>query len=92
MLQAIVRWSLNNRIAVGVVAVLLLLTGLFAAQHSRLDVFPEFAPPQVVLQTEAPGLSPREVLRLCSRINRWQNCGRAISSRNPGADSATRFD
>src|SRR5439155_4179075 len=40
------------------------LTGLFAAQHSRLDVFPEFAPPQVVLQTEAPGLSPREVEQL----------------------------
>ena len=28
---------------------------------SRLDVFPEFAPPQVSIQTEAPGLSPEQV-------------------------------
>src|SRR5438309_1271779 len=63
MLQAIVRWSLNNRIAVGLVAALLLLTGLFAAQNSRLDVFPEFAPPQVIIQIEAPGLPRLDVLR-----------------------------
>src|SRR5262249_49038832 len=29
-----------------------------------LDVFPEFAPPEVVIQTEAPGLSPPEVEQL----------------------------
>jgi Cu/Ag efflux pump CusA len=28
---------------------------------SRLDVIPEFAPPQVSIQTEAPGLSPEQV-------------------------------
>ncbi|MCI0529286.1 MAG: efflux RND transporter permease subunit, partial [Nitrospira sp.] len=35
--------------------------GLFAAKTAPLDVFPEFAPPQVVIQTEALGLSPDEV-------------------------------
>src|SRR5204863_4138494 len=34
------------------------------AGRARLDVFPEFAPPQVVVQTEAPGLSPLEVEQL----------------------------
>src|SRR5437868_6666506 len=64
MLQAIVHSSLRNRAIVVALAVLLLAAGFYAALHSRLDVFPEFAPPQVVVQTEAPGLSPREVEQL----------------------------
>ena len=64
MLQAIVRWSIHNRAAVVVLAVLLLAGGFYAAGHSHYDVFPEFAPPQVVIQTEAPGLSAGEVEQL----------------------------
>jgi CzcA family heavy metal efflux pump len=64
MLQAIVRWSIHNRIVVVVLAGLLLAVGFYAAGRSRLDVFPEFAPPQVDIQTEAPGLSPAEVEKL----------------------------
>jgi CzcA family heavy metal efflux pump len=64
MLQAIVHWSLHNRVAVLALTVLLLLTGIYAATHARLDVFPEFAPPQVIIQTEAPGFSPGEVEQL----------------------------
>src|SRR5437762_13894707 len=61
MLQAVVNWSLRNRAVVLVLAGLLLLAGLYATAHAKLDVFPDFAPPQVVVQTEAPGLSPGEV-------------------------------
>ncbi len=64
MLQAIVSWSIQNRVAVVVLAVLLLGTGIYASSHAKLDVFPEFAPPQVVIQTEAPGLSAGEVEQL----------------------------
>src|SRR5579883_678926 len=64
MLQAIVHWSLNNRVVVVALAMLLLLAGVYASLHAKLDVFPEFAPPQVIVQTEAPGLSPQEVEQL----------------------------
>src|SRR5712691_8784310 len=64
MLQAIVHWSLSNRVVVLALAILMLLMGVYAAGHAKLDVFPEFAPPQVVVQTEAPGLSPGEVEQL----------------------------
>src|SRR5881398_604003 len=64
MLEAIVRWSLHNRVVVVALAALLLLSGAYASKRARLDVFPEFAPPQVVIQTEAPGLSPVEVEQL----------------------------
>src|SRR5437588_10060780 len=64
MLQAVVLWSLRNRVVVVALALLLLGIGVFAVRKSRLDVFPEFAPPQVVIQTEAPGLSAGEVEQL----------------------------
>jgi len=35
--------------------------GLYVAAHAKLDVFPEFVQPQVVIQTEAPGLSSEQV-------------------------------
>src|SRR5438874_11949944 len=64
MLTAIVEWSTRNRVVVVVLAAFLLVLGGYAAGHAKLDVFPEFAPPQVVIQTEAPGLSPSEVEQL----------------------------
>lgn len=64
MLSAIIAWSIRRRGVVVVLAAILLLIGGYAARRSRLDVFPEFAPPLVVVQTEAPGLSPLEVEQL----------------------------
>jgi CzcA family heavy metal efflux pump len=64
MLQAIVEWSIRNRVVVVVLAAFFIVLGVWAAGHARLDVFPEFAPPEVVIQTEAPGLSPTEVEQL----------------------------
>jgi CzcA family heavy metal efflux pump len=64
MLYALVAWSLRNRVVVVVLAGLLLVAGIHAANSARLDVFPEFAPPLVVVQTECPGLAPAEVEQL----------------------------
>src|SRR3954447_19829007 len=64
MLAALVSWSLRYRAVVVVLAALLLVVGIFAAAHARLDVFPEFAPPLVIVQTECPGLAPSEVEQL----------------------------
>jgi CzcA family heavy metal efflux pump len=64
MLTSLVHWSLRNRVVVVTLAVFLLVLGAYAASHARLDVFPEFAPPEVIVQTEAPGLSPAEVEQL----------------------------
>lgn len=42
-------------------ACLLVAYGVYVAQNAKLDVFPNFVQPQVVIQTECPGLSPEQV-------------------------------
>ncbi|MBO0862161.1 MAG: efflux RND transporter permease subunit [Chloracidobacterium sp.] len=64
MLNRIILWSLHNRLVVLALAALLTLFGVRTAREAPLDVFPDFAPPQVVIQTEAPGLSTEEVEQL----------------------------
>src|SRR6266850_6383356 len=64
MLNRVILWSLQNRLVMIALAFLLFVFGVRAALQVPLDVFPEFAPPQVVIQTEAPGLSAEEVEQL----------------------------
>lgn len=61
MLTSIISASLRFKGIVLTLAVLVMGYGIFLAQRSTLDVFPDFVPPQVTIQTEAPGLSPEEV-------------------------------
>ena len=67
MLQAIVQFSLRFRGIVVSLACLALAYGVFVAMHAKLDVFPDFVPPQVTVQTEAPGLAPEQVEQLVTR-------------------------
>ncbi len=67
MLNAIVSFSLRHRGVVLALALVTLVWGARSAYHAELDVFPDFVPPQVVVQTEAPGLSPEQVELLVTR-------------------------
>src|SRR5205823_14204417 len=61
MLQRLVHFSLKFRGVVVVLACVLLGYGIYVAKNAKLDVFPNFVQPQVVIQTECPGLSPEQV-------------------------------
>jgi Cu/Ag efflux pump CusA len=67
MLNRIVHFSLRFRGVVVALACLLTGYGIYVAARAKLDVFPNFVPPQVVVQTEAPGLSPEQVEQLVTR-------------------------
>ncbi len=58
--------SLRLRLVVVVLSAVLIVFGIRTLQRAPLDVFPEFAPPLVEIQTEAPGLSTEEVESLVS--------------------------
>jgi CzcA family heavy metal efflux pump len=61
MLTGLVRGSIRHRGVVLGLAAALVVLGAETLGRAPLDVFPEFAPPQVSIQTEAPGLSPGQV-------------------------------
>lgn len=67
MLQWIVHRSLRFRGVVISLACLVLVYGGWVAAHAKLDVFPNFVPPQVTVQTEAPGLTAEQVELLVTR-------------------------
>jgi Cu/Ag efflux pump CusA len=64
MFHQLIAWSLNNRIVVLGTTLIFCILGGYAFQKMTVDVFPEFAPPQVVIQTEAPGMAPQDVENL----------------------------
>ncbi len=61
MLRWIVRSSLRFRFLVVAAAGVLMLLGTSQLFGMPVDVFPEFAPPYVEIQTEGPGMSTQEV-------------------------------
>ena len=67
MMSALVRFSIRFSGVIIGLATLIVLYGGYALTHSNLDVFPEFSPTQIVIQTESPGLSAELVETLVSQ-------------------------
>ena len=61
MFSTILRWVINRRWLVVIATIIVSLWTLYIIPQMSLDVFPPFAPPQVEIQTEAPGLAPEEI-------------------------------
>lgn len=61
MLNSIINSSLKHRKLVTVFGVIVFIYGIISSAQIPIDVFPDFAPIQVVVQTEAPGYAPEEV-------------------------------
>lgn len=67
MLAAIVRGSLASPRIVTALSLLVALLGVAALVNARFDVFPDFAPPHLLVQAEAPGLDATQVESLVTR-------------------------
>jgi CzcA family heavy metal efflux pump len=67
MMSSIVRFSIRFYGVIIGLASLVVLYGLYSLTRSNLDVFPEFSPTQIIIQTESPGLSAELVESLVSQ-------------------------
>src|SRR5579862_3745546 len=67
VLAAILRASLTNPRIVTALACLVAACGAASLSIVHFDVFPDFAPPHVLVQTEAPGLDATQVEALVTR-------------------------
>lgn len=67
MMSALVRFAIRFYGVIIGLAVLMIVYGVYSLGQSDLNVFPEFAPTQVVIQTESPGLSASLVEKLVTQ-------------------------
>lgn len=67
ILSRIVRFSLRFKGIIIALAFVFLGYGIYSLTKAKYDVFPDFAPPQVTIHAEAPGLSPEQVEALVTR-------------------------
>ena len=66
-MQWLVGLCVRQRGAVAALSALALVLGVWGAIQAPLDVFPEFVPSQVDIQTEAPGFAPQQVEELVTK-------------------------
>ena len=67
MMSALVRFSIRFHGVIIGLAILVVVYGLYSLTRSNLDVFPEFSPTQIIIQTESPGLSAELVESLVTQ-------------------------
>ncbi|HWX80845.1 MAG TPA: efflux RND transporter permease subunit [Steroidobacteraceae bacterium] len=67
MIRALVALSVRHYGAISALTLLALILGSWGALQAPLDVFPEFVPSQVDIQTEAPGFAPQQVEELVTK-------------------------
>lgn len=89
MLNRIIKYSLQNRLIVLVISVILLVVATLYTKDIDVDIFPDLNAPTVVVMTEAHGMAPEEVERMVTfpietAVNGAANIRRVRSSSSMG--------
>lgn len=61
MIKTIIHWSVNNRILVLLLTLVLIGAGIFSIKNTPVDAIPDLSDVQVIIKTSYPGQSPQVV-------------------------------
>lgn len=61
MISRIIHWSIDNRILVLILSLLLLASGIFSIRHIAIDAIPDLSDVQVIIKTDYSGQAPQVV-------------------------------
>lgn len=61
MIEAIIRWSVDNRVFVLLAALILAGAGVYAVKTTPVDAIPDLSDVQVIIKTRFPGQAPQVV-------------------------------
>src|SRR5579863_5382606 len=66
-MRALISLCARHYGAVCAITLILIVVSVYTARRAPVDVFPEFVPSQVDIQTECPGFAPQQVEELVTR-------------------------
>ena len=61
MIEAVIRWSVHNRIVVLIAALVLAGAGIWSVRSTPVDAIPDLSDVQVIIKTAYPGQAPQVV-------------------------------
>jgi Cu(I)/Ag(I) efflux system membrane protein CusA/SilA len=61
MIEAVIRWSIKNRILVLLSTIIIFGFGLYAIKNTPIDALPDLSDVQVIIKTSYPGQAPQVV-------------------------------
>ncbi|MEP5837516.1 MAG: CusA/CzcA family heavy metal efflux RND transporter [Marinobacter sp.] len=61
MIEATIRWSINNRLFVLLATAIVVAAGLFSVRNTPVDAIPDLSDVQVIIKTSYPGQAPQVV-------------------------------
>lgn len=64
MLNKIIKFSLDNRVIILVLSVVIMIGGVVMISRTEVDIFPDLNAPTVTVMTEAPGMAAEEVEKM----------------------------
>jgi multidrug efflux pump subunit AcrB len=93
-MKHLANWSVNNRVAVNLIMMFIIVAGLLTVMNMRREVFPQFALDMINISVPYPGASPAEVeegicIKIEEKIKGIEDIARTYSSSREGMGSVT---
>ncbi|BBO75647.1 multidrug transporter AcrB [Desulfosarcina widdelii] len=93
-MKKLAQWSVDNRVAVNLIMMFIIVAGLLTVVNMRREMFPQYALDMINVTVPYPGASPAEVeegicIKIEEKIKGIENIKRTYSSSREGSGSVT---